>query len=439
MGGSGKQKALALIGDRLLDLKLYESLVLNGEEREGWMTQKRSMLVSNENLARCGSDLLVPSVLNRKEFNLLSTHEKGTLVEAYLGVLYIQEETQITSRLNEIIHSMIKTLQSYLNTSEDSSPTNESSLLTKSQYKPPADRKKAKSTLLEVLQKRGVNKASNFFTTWSIETPNFPPFVSKFEPNFDLISCNLPDPGPVIGEICSSKKDAEESVASKVLQFFRDRELMVFAPEKSELLSSQSTTPASLPEQVEEVAKKYTTYEGNIPSPIYGALEVDNVKINVVTGGRIDEILQKSHEDYLRTLRYYGIESPVVELPESATLPDSYRVPQKRLLDPSQWQLCTAELAVPATSTSGITPQTSTVTIFDSPYVKKYRQSESNGETEEGEVVMDEMEIQEVITKEREEENKRVRENLIAVRKARVLAEQKKIANFKKYASRKRE
>jgi dsRNA-specific ribonuclease len=81
MGGRGKQKALALIGDRLLDLKLYESLDVAGEEREGWMTLKRSMLVSNENLSRYGSDKL-----NSRERNFFDI-----VIEAYIGALYVQE------------------------------------------------------------------------------------------------------------------------------------------------------------------------------------------------------------------------------------------------------------------------------------------------------------------------------------------------------------
>jgi hypothetical protein len=47
-----RQKALALIGDRLIDLKLYEQLLLEGEKKVGFMTQTRSMTVANSNLAR---------------------------------------------------------------------------------------------------------------------------------------------------------------------------------------------------------------------------------------------------------------------------------------------------------------------------------------------------------------------------------------------------
>jgi hypothetical protein len=60
-------------------------------------------------------------------------------------------------------------------------------------------------------------------------------------------------------------------------------------------------------------------------------------------------------------------------------------------------------------------------------------------EPEEGEVVLEEIEINEAIAREREEENRRIRENLIAVRKARAMAEKKKVQNFRKYATRKRE
>jgi hypothetical protein len=488
MGGSGKQKALALIGDRLLDLKLYESLYVAGEEREGWMTQKRSMLVSNENLSRYGSDMLIPSILSRKEYNLLSTHEKGTVVEAYIGALYVQEGYTIPRVLTNLVNKIISTLQSYFNiddhisslsssstlpasslsssssaltitnssaTSSSSALPTQSTLFLKSQYKPPADRKKAKSTLLEVLQKRGVTKATNFFTTWSIENPNFPPFISKFEPNFDLIHCNLPDPGPVIGEICPSKKEAEESVATKVLQFFRERELMVFAPpEKRALLSSASLNPPSLPEQVAAITEKYSLNgDSNTPSPTYSTLEIDQgVVIHIVTGGSVDEILEKSREDAASGTS--AIASPE-DLPDSLSLPEEFKNPHKRLLDPKQWHLCTSDslVSIPTNNTSTIpstslSSSSSSLTIYDGPYQKKFRPSTSSDgltgttiaeETEEGEIVMEELEINEAIAREREEENRKIKENLIALRKARAMAEKKKVENFRKYATRKRE
>jgi hypothetical protein len=273
--------------------------------------------------------------------------------------------------------------------------------------------------------------------------------------NFDLIHCNLPDPGPVIGEICPSKKEAEESVATKVLQFFRERELMVFAPpEKRALLSSASLNPPSLPEQVAAITEKYSLNgDSNTPSPTYSTLEIDQgVVIHIVTGGSVDEILEKSREDAASGTS--AIASPE-DLPDSLSLPEEFKNPHKRLLDPKQWHLCTSDslVSIPTNNTSTIpstslSSSSSSITIYDGPYQKKFRPSTSSDgltgttiaeETEEGEIVMEELEINEAIAREREEENRKIKENLIALRKARAMAEKKKVENFRKYATRKRE
>lgn len=480
MGGSGKQKALALIGDRLLDMKLYQGLLSSGEEREGWMTQKRSMLVSNENLSRCALDMLIPEIMSKKDYLTLSTHEKGTLLEAYLGVLYVQDSFQITLDLNTTINECLTKLQSYLNESKDVIQ-GDSTLFTKSQYKSPPDRKKAKSTLLEVLQKRGVDKAASFFTTWSIETPNFPPFISKFEANFDLVYCNLPDPGPMIGEPCLSKKDAEESAAAKVLQFFRDRELMVFAPEKSHLIQSNALNPPTLAEQIEALQQELmlastssspssSSSTGDITPPTYNQVEIHSgVFITLVVGGTIPEIVHQSQEDFIKSTKNNQLlANHIIILPESLPLPEVFQEQKKRPLDPKKWSLCSNDILMsstpPTTTTtssstsSNTTPNSNIIssstvqnsrTIFDGPYSKKFRKSESNNDVdgvneenrngcEEGEVTIDEEECKRLELEEREQENLRVRENLIALRQTRQLSETKKAENYRKYATKRR-
>jgi hypothetical protein len=148
--------------------------------------------------------------------------------------------------------------------------------------------------------------------------------------------------------------------------------------------------------------------------------------------------------------------SPLLsELPEPLPLPEEFKNLRKRLLDPKQWHLCTNDslTSMPTTtvttmtSSSSVSASSSSISIYDGPYQKKFRPfSETSSalvtaeeEPEEGEVVLEEIEINEAIAREREEENRRIRENLIAVRKARAMAEKKKVQNFRKYATRKRE
>ncbi|MHA1975011.1 MAG: ribonuclease III domain-containing protein [Candidatus Hodarchaeales archaeon] len=89
---------LALVGDAVLDLAVIEALWDSSLSTVGELTSKRMRIVSNQNLAKwCDSlglyefqlqRLQDPTKANAKDKTL--EHEKGTLVEALLGVIYLE-------------------------------------------------------------------------------------------------------------------------------------------------------------------------------------------------------------------------------------------------------------------------------------------------------------------------------------------------------------
>lgn len=215
LGGDGRCKALALLGDRLLDIVLYELLIKSGHTDEGIMTQNRSMCVANKNLALCARQLLVPVILSETEFSSLSEHEKGTLIEAFVGAAYERESYVLTPAVRKYITDILDTLRANVSCAETESSEfiNEKSI------------KKAKSALLELLQKRGITNGITFFTMENYGANiTLPPFVSVFEPSVPLEYCGLPNTGAIRGDECDNKKEAEENCARKVLAFFRSVE-----------------------------------------------------------------------------------------------------------------------------------------------------------------------------------------------------------------------
>ncbi|MHA1770829.1 MAG: ribonuclease III domain-containing protein [Candidatus Thorarchaeota archaeon] len=86
-------KSLALVGDAAISLAILDYLWSPDVIEVGKLTQKRAVLVSNENLAElCDMWKLYdnrihfdPPVAKRSEID----HDKGTLVEAIYGIIYI--------------------------------------------------------------------------------------------------------------------------------------------------------------------------------------------------------------------------------------------------------------------------------------------------------------------------------------------------------------
>ncbi|KKL24802.1 hypothetical protein LCGC14_2411650, partial [marine sediment metagenome] len=89
---------LALIGDAVLDLSVVQTLWDSSLTTVGRLTKKRAGLVANDNLAKICDEwnlyefrlnrLNDPSEKNAKPKTIL--HEKGTLVEAIYGVIYLE-------------------------------------------------------------------------------------------------------------------------------------------------------------------------------------------------------------------------------------------------------------------------------------------------------------------------------------------------------------
>lgn len=90
-------------------------------------------------------------------------HERGTMVEAYIGALYEQCNYRMTQELSIVLETMIAKLRHFLAIEGKKDDTEEqgdhSTAVAPSQFKLQKNLKKAKSVLLEIMQKRGVTNA----------------------------------------------------------------------------------------------------------------------------------------------------------------------------------------------------------------------------------------------------------------------------------------
>lgn len=90
-------------------------------------------------------------------------HERGTMVEAYFGALYEQCNYIVSPDLAIVLDALICQLRHFLmveSKKEDVDDDVENSeYLNSSQFKQQIKLKKAKSLLLEIMQKRGVTHA----------------------------------------------------------------------------------------------------------------------------------------------------------------------------------------------------------------------------------------------------------------------------------------
>lgn len=98
---------LALIGDAVLDLAVVQVLWDSSLSNTGQLTQQRTEIVSNKSLAKFSDTLDLynlrlcnygdPSESDVKEKKL--NHEKGTLVEAIIGVIYLESGQEEVERI----------------------------------------------------------------------------------------------------------------------------------------------------------------------------------------------------------------------------------------------------------------------------------------------------------------------------------------------------
>lgn len=91
-------EVLALVGDAALDLAIIQLIWDSSLSKTGRLTEKRKEVASNQNLAKyCDEWGLYSCRLNRLKTTTkydikpeTITHEKGTLVESILGVIYLE-------------------------------------------------------------------------------------------------------------------------------------------------------------------------------------------------------------------------------------------------------------------------------------------------------------------------------------------------------------
>ena len=98
---------LALLGDAALDLAIIQLLWDSSLSKTGSLTVKRQKVVSNQNLAKyCDEWGLFTCRLNRLKSSTEEdakqetiTHEKATLVESILGVIYLEFGLEVLLRV----------------------------------------------------------------------------------------------------------------------------------------------------------------------------------------------------------------------------------------------------------------------------------------------------------------------------------------------------
>jgi hypothetical protein len=372
LGGNGRNKALALLGDRLLDLALYTRLVRLGLTDEGVMTQHRSMVVANANLAICAERYLVPDALSSSSFRGLSIHERGTLIEAFMGALFEQQSYVIDSVVHNACEEVVDFLrqsvvagddtgvvakQSFAADPDDSAGRVQNSV---SEFKVKSAMKKSKSALLELLQKRGIPQGSSFFTVRAASPhhPHLPPFVSTFEPTFSLACCGLPDTGPISGDVCMTKKDADESASSKVLQFFREKERQS-ANSAGEVILSTTDAPRHPPSEASSnvVNRSGTSIASNAP-------DADSAFVELEDGEEVEDESELIEKREIETKRMKE------EIAEKKRRAENRRLAFRRTIPKSdsalQEQVVLGETVHPMISFSK--PNASTMSRFKAPH-----------------------------------------------------------------------
>ena len=104
-------KTLALVGDAAISMAVLHHLWKPDVETVGHLTQKRSEIVSNENLSQMCDKLQLfeyrihfdPPTQTKSE----TEHIKGTLIEAVYGIMYIRYGLE---RVRELVTLIIETL-----------------------------------------------------------------------------------------------------------------------------------------------------------------------------------------------------------------------------------------------------------------------------------------------------------------------------------------
>ena len=100
-----------MLGDRLLEVIFYEDSLKESMTDPGTVSHYRDKLVSNKNMAIHAEKLFVPWVLPKPTFDTLSVRERATLLEAYIGGLYIDGNYKVSTDCKRAIKYIIDNLK----------------------------------------------------------------------------------------------------------------------------------------------------------------------------------------------------------------------------------------------------------------------------------------------------------------------------------------
>lgn len=213
--GNGRALLLALIGDKLLDTIFYEQLIRGGERNASRATMRRSMVLSNSNLASA-MDTLTAGIVSKRAVSLMSQREKGTTVEACVGASYELDDFKMTDRVRDVTEMALHTLIEELDNGCEGGHVGET-------YD--ASVQKARSKLLEIMQKCGMSHKASRLSPFRYEectresNSNPRQFVATFLPR----SVGGVQIGKVSSGPCSSKKEAAEETSKLILSFLHGK------------------------------------------------------------------------------------------------------------------------------------------------------------------------------------------------------------------------
>jgi hypothetical protein len=197
----------------------YEHLVKGGEKDAGSATRKRSMAVSNFNLAAYAQDFISPELISAKNFDTMTVKEKGTSVEAFVGGVYELDDFKFTKRVRDLSQNIVTSLIK-INDENENEPGVQA-------YS--ASLEKAKSKLMEYLQEHypheSIQKALMQGVFTYEELPRYfdinngactgSGWIATF--HMGLVDKTFPpSDNKVSSMICTSKKIAAEE-ASKIM------------------------------------------------------------------------------------------------------------------------------------------------------------------------------------------------------------------------------
>lgn len=206
---------LALLGDRMLDMAFYEKLIKAKEQSVAVATMRRSVMMSNSNLALF-SFHLSPSFLTSEELDTMSVKERGTAVEAFLGATFELDNFQMTPRVRRVTEDILIKIET-MSEAKHAEDTNKTTFNLSTET--------AKSALMNRLQKKWRHAKQLPFFTYESVLNYFPGqgegmgWICKFElpPELALDKSDSWPVGATLSKPFPSKKIACDEVSKIVL------------------------------------------------------------------------------------------------------------------------------------------------------------------------------------------------------------------------------